>query len=115
VKLLFDENLSPKLVQLLAGDFPGSVHVHDIGLGGADDKTIWRHAADNGFLIVSKDSDFHGWSTLYAFPPKVIWLWTGNCSTGKIANLLRSNAAFIAEFRNNERDSCAALAFKHIF
>jgi predicted nuclease of predicted toxin-antitoxin system len=54
VKLLFDENLSPKLVQLLAGDFPGSVHVHDIGLGGADDKTIWRHAADNGFLIVSK-------------------------------------------------------------
>src|SRR6266446_7338094 len=76
----------------------------------------------NGFLIVSKDSDFHGWSTLYAFPPKVIWLWTGNCSTEKIASLLRSNAAFIAEFGNNERDSLcctnksgAEAAFKHMF
>ena len=39
----------------------------------ADDKTIWRYAADNGLLIVSRDSDFHGWSTLYGFPPKVIW------------------------------------------
>jgi predicted nuclease of predicted toxin-antitoxin system len=67
VKLLFDENLSAKLVQLLADDFLGSVHVHDVGLGGADDKTIWRYAADKGLLIVSKDSDFHGWSTLYGF------------------------------------------------
>ena len=97
MKLLFDENLSPKLVQLLADDFSGSVHVHDIGLGGADDKTIWRYAADNGLLIVSKDSDFHGWSTLYGFPPKVIWLWTGNCLTEKIASLLQFNAEHIIE------------------
>ena len=54
MKLLFDENLSPKLVKLLADDFPGSVHVHDIGLGGADDKTIWRYAANNVLLIVSR-------------------------------------------------------------
>ena len=54
MKLLFDENLSPKLVQLLADDFPESVHVHDIGLSGADDKTIWRYAADNGLLIVAR-------------------------------------------------------------
>jgi predicted nuclease of predicted toxin-antitoxin system len=109
VKLLCDENLSPKLVQLLASDFPGSVHVHDIGLGGADDKTIWHHAANNGFMIISKDSDFHGWSTLYGFPPKVILLWTGNCSTEKIVILLRSNATFIAEFENNESDSLLVL------
>ena len=109
MKLLFDENLSPKLVQLLADDFPGSVHVHDIGLGGADDKTIWRYAADNGLLIVSKDSDFHGWSTLYGFPPKVSWLWTGNCSTERISSLLQFNAAFIAEFGNNESDSLLVL------
>ena len=66
-------------------------------------------AADNGLLIVSKDSDFHGWSTLYGFPPKVIWLWTGNCSTEKIASLLQFNAAFIAEFENNESDSLLVL------
>jgi predicted nuclease of predicted toxin-antitoxin system len=75
----------------------------------ADDKTIWRYAADNGLLIVSRDSDFHGWSTLYGFPPKVIWLRTGNCSTEKIASLLQFNAAFIAEFTDNERDSLLVL------
>ena len=78
-------------------------------LGETDDKTIWHHAANNGFMIISKDSDFHGWSTLYGFPPKVIWLWTGNCSTEKIAILLRSNAAFIAQFENNESDSLLVL------
>ena len=32
VKLLLDENLSPKLIRRLADVFPGSVHVHDCGL-----------------------------------------------------------------------------------
>jgi len=31
MKLLFDENLSPKLVQALADIFPDSVHVDRIG------------------------------------------------------------------------------------
>jgi len=31
VKLLFDENLSPRLVQLLANEYPGSAHVHGVG------------------------------------------------------------------------------------
>jgi predicted nuclease of predicted toxin-antitoxin system len=32
MKLLFDENLSPKLVAALADIFPNSAHVHEIGL-----------------------------------------------------------------------------------
>ena len=101
---------SPKLVQLLAGDFPGSVHLHDVGLGGADDKTIWRYAADKGLLIVSRDSVFP-WleHALRLSAEGVIWLRTGNCSTEKIASLLQFNAAFIAEFGNNESDSLLML------
>jgi len=30
VKLLFDENLSARLVELLAPEFPGSVHVEQV-------------------------------------------------------------------------------------
>jgi len=58
MKLLFDENLSPKLPGLLVAKFPGSQHVRELGLKGRTDEEIWRYAGDNGFAIVSKDKDF---------------------------------------------------------
>jgi predicted nuclease of predicted toxin-antitoxin system len=44
VKLLFDENVSYKLVAELASDYPGSAHVRDVGLKGVDDGLIWDYA-----------------------------------------------------------------------
>ena len=58
MKLLF-ENLSPKMVMVLADVFPGSAHVDRIGLGGGSDDDVWRYAKENGFMSVSKDSDFY--------------------------------------------------------
>jgi predicted nuclease of predicted toxin-antitoxin system len=49
MKLLFDENLSPKMVAALADIFPDSAHVDRIGLGGGSDDNVWRYAKDNGF------------------------------------------------------------------
>ncbi|MGM0575655.1 MAG: DUF5615 family PIN-like protein [Myxococcota bacterium] len=98
MKLLFDQNLSPRLVRALEEVFPGSDHVRNVGLGAADDETIWRHAADNGFAIVSKDADFHQMSFLYGPPPKVVWLRVGNCSTDAFEARLRARAADIARF-----------------
>ena len=57
MKLLVDENLSPRLVGMLGDLFPGSVHVHYVGLGGDDDGAVWSYAKMHGFSIVSKDSD----------------------------------------------------------
>jgi len=37
VKLLFDENLSPRLVEKLAADYPGSLHVRSVELRGKED------------------------------------------------------------------------------
>lgn len=59
MKLLFDENLPPRLVAGLSDVFPGSVHVRDVGLSRATDAAIWGYARDHGLTIVSKDSDFH--------------------------------------------------------
>lgn len=59
MRLLFDQNLSFKLVRLLADVYPDSVHVRDLQLVEADDLTIWRYAAERELAIVSKDSDFH--------------------------------------------------------
>ena len=58
MKLLFDENVSPKLVGLIEAAFPESAHVYDPGLRGATDRPIWDHARNNGFTIVSTDDDF---------------------------------------------------------
>jgi predicted nuclease of predicted toxin-antitoxin system len=74
MKLLFDQNLSPKLVTRLANLFPDSSHVHSVGLDCADDDTVWKHARLNGFAFVTKDEDYNNLSVLRGSPPKVIWL-----------------------------------------
>ena len=63
MRLLFDENLSPRLPALLVDEYPESVHVRDVGLASAGDDEVWTYAANNRFTIVSKDSDFHQRST----------------------------------------------------
>ena len=88
--LLFDANLSHKLVRVLASEFPGSAHVREVDLREADDRQIWEHARVHGFVIVSKDADFRERSYLEGFPPKVVWLDVGNAGTAAIATLLRS-------------------------
>ncbi len=47
MRLLFDQNLSFRLVRLLADIYPDSVHVRDLDLLEADDAAIWRHAAEH--------------------------------------------------------------------
>jgi predicted nuclease of predicted toxin-antitoxin system len=53
VKLLFDQNLSPRLVDLLVDVFPESLHVQSAGLGRAMDEVVWRFALKHGFTIVT--------------------------------------------------------------
>jgi len=109
VKLLFDENLSPRLPEGLAEAYPGSVHVHDCRLGSAEDSAIWQYAEENGFTIVSKDSDFQERSILLGQPPKIIWLRAANCSTGEIENLLRAAFPVIQRFIQKGEESCLVL------
>lgn len=58
MKLLFDQNLSPKLVNWLADLYPGSSHVLSLGLDCASDQAIWESAWDHGYAIVTKDADY---------------------------------------------------------
>jgi predicted nuclease of predicted toxin-antitoxin system len=88
VKLLFDENLSPRLVQRLEPAYPGSAHVDLVGLHGKTDAEIWEFAGRETYTIVSKDNDFRQLSVLYGTPPKVVWLSVGNVGTAAIADLL---------------------------
>jgi predicted nuclease of predicted toxin-antitoxin system len=110
VKLLFDENLSARLVELLAAEFPGSTHV-DRALGrGRPDADVWRHAIEESFAIVSKDSDLRQRAFLSGPPPKVIWLAVGNAGTQQILELLRARAAEVNQFGDSASESLLVLA-----
>lgn len=110
MKCLFDENLSPELVRLVADLFPESVHVRDVGLKSADDPAVWQYARENGLIIVSKDSDLHQRSFVFGHPPKLVWVRLGNCSTSDVERLLRLNFAAIAVFDADPEASFLALS-----
>jgi predicted nuclease of predicted toxin-antitoxin system len=98
MRLLFDQNLSARLVLLLADLYPNSAHVRLLGMIDADDAIIWEYAGQHGLLIVSKDSDFYHRAMRYGPPPKVIWIRAGNCTTERIAELLREHYDAVAGF-----------------
>ncbi len=102
MRLLFDQNISPRLVRLLSDVYPECSHVHYLDMGTASDTEVWNYAAEHEYTIVSKDADFHQRSLLLRAPPKVIWIRQGNCSVAETADLLRERfhageeAAFLA-------------------
>ncbi|MHC4974662.1 MAG: DUF5615 family PIN-like protein [Planctomycetota bacterium] len=110
MKLLFDENLSPRLVEALSGEYPGSAHVTAVGLRGGSDGQIWEHARDRGFTIVSKDTDFRDRSFVEGFPPKIIWLDVGNAGTSAILSLLQREGRRIEGFEKQEEASLLILS-----
>ncbi|MFB1486344.1 MULTISPECIES: DUF5615 family PIN-like protein [unclassified Thiocapsa] len=98
MKLLLDQNLSPRLTDLLADIYPECIHVRELGMARASDTQIWLYAAEQGFTIVSKDADFRQRSLVLGAPPKVIWLRIGNCSVAESAALLRNRFVMIRRF-----------------
>ena len=92
MRLLLDENLSDRVIPRIVDLYPESLHVKALGLVSTDDGIIWEYAKSNGFMIVSKDADFHQRSILYGHPPKFIYLRIGNSPTSKITQILMDNA-----------------------
>ena len=106
MKLLFDENVSRRLVGRLAVLYPDSQHVDLVALKGQTDLGLWEYAARQGFTVVSKDDDFRQLSFVRGQPPKVIWLDVGNAGTAAIAELLRSERERVERFERCKRRRC---------
>lgn len=92
-KLLFDQNLSPRLASRLADLYPDSSHVSLAGLDRASDGALWVYAQANDYILVTKDIDFNDMSVLRGFLPKVLWLRLGNCTTRDVEQALRRGFA----------------------
>lgn len=97
MKLLLDQNLSRRILKQLQPHYPDSSQVALLKMDKSDDIEIWEYARKNGFIIVTKDSDFQELSVLKGEPPKVIWLKCGNKSKQYIADLLIQNKTRIEE------------------
>jgi len=101
MKLLFDEGLSPRLVELLRDLFPNSESALRNGLAGAGDLAILEYASSQDFILISTDSDFKGLLNRIS-GAKVIILRSCNYPTEVAAEVLRRNAIRIAELPGSE-------------
>jgi len=114
MKLLFDQNISHRILSLLPEQFRDASSIKKEGLTNASDFEIWEYAKTNNFIIVTQDSDFNDLSLIYGTPPKVIWLRLGNLKTPQIVEILNRKNAEIQEFLSNEYGCFEILSPKYI-
>jgi predicted nuclease of predicted toxin-antitoxin system len=101
MRLLFDESLSPRLIELLGDLFPEPESTLRNGLADAGDLRILEYASSGGFILVSTDSDFQGLSSLLP-SAKVVILRSCNYPTKVTAAVLRRNAIRIAALPDSQ-------------
>ena len=106
MKLLFDQNISHRILDKLPELFKESTSVKKEGLINETDKVIWEFVKLEGFVIVTRDSDFNDLTALYGFPPKIVWIRSGNLKTNDIADLLIRNFEAIQVFLEDENLGC---------
>lgn len=109
MRLLLDQNLSPRLATRLADLFPGTSHVSLHSLDQTSDEEVWEFARTHGLTLVTKDSDFSDIGVLRGFPPKVIWLRLGNCTTAQVEHLIRRHHPDIMQFEGDSDTGLLAL------
>ncbi len=108
MKLLFDQNISFRLIKKIARLYPEAKQVREIGLENATDWEIFEFAINNGYAIVTFDSDFCDLNNLNNFPIKIIWLRTGNITTKNPELIFKEKHGLIQSFLNEE-NACLEL------
>ncbi len=101
MKLLFDENISFRIVKKVQEVFLESRHVTDVRPRLKSDVSIFQYARANDFIIATFDEDFIDLQSLKGFPPKIIWLRMGNSSTLNVLHKLSENIQAIRDLSDN--------------
>lgn len=104
MKLLFDQNLSYRIINKINHRFPESRHVAALELERASDLEIWEYAKNHNYTIVTKDSDFNDLCTLKGFPPHIIWLRLGNSHSDTVAKALLQHADTIHQIISDAKE-----------
>jgi len=101
MKLLFDQNISFRLLRRIEVQYPEAKQVKELGLENSTDMQIWKYARFNHFTIVTFDADFFEIANLKGHPPKIIWLRTGNKTTPNLEKLFIEKRELIVDFISN--------------
>ena len=109
MRLLIDENLSEALVRALSPQFPDSLHVRLLNRGGASDREVWVLARETGSVLLTRDEDFLQFSVVHGWPPKVILLRIGNCSTRSVVARFLARAEIVRDFLEHPEAGLLAL------
>jgi predicted nuclease of predicted toxin-antitoxin system len=113
LKFLIDSNL-PYYFNLWNSD--NYLHQNDVDPN-ATDKDIWEFAKLNGYVIVTKDSDFSNKLMLEGPPPKIIHIKTGNQKMGDFHDSINKAWPIVLELLekhvliNVSRNSVEAVVF----
>lgn len=83
-----------------------SITVKKVGLINASDREIWEYAKLQEYIIVTQDSDFNDLNSLYGFPPKIIWIRTGNVKTQSVVDILSDYSDEIEKFIKDDKFGC---------
>lgn len=100
MRVPLDHNLPARLLPVLRSWawVTQAEHVSDLGWADADDRFIWKATSDRPTVIFTKDKDFGVLSATLGFPPKVVLLRVGNCSTVDLEKHMVHRAGDIAAF-----------------
>jgi predicted nuclease of predicted toxin-antitoxin system len=90
--ILIDQNLPRRATQVFEQFGLNAIHVSSVRLSGRPDQEIWRYAAMNDMVIVTKDLDF---SQIYDLalkkPVRVVILRVGNTTNSTLFPWLSAN------------------------
>ena len=96
MKFLVDAQLPPKLCEILETAGFSSVHVDSLPNGDeTSDRAICQHADIEGFIVVTKDSDFYHSHMILGQPNKLMMITTGNMKNRRLFDLIREYASVI--------------------
>ncbi len=106
MRLLFDQNISFRLIHRISDVFAEAKQVRDVGLENASDREIWDYAKSHSYTIVTFDSDFYDFSLVWGHPPKIVWLRTYDNTTQGVEALIRKHESTIRAFADNDELAC---------
>jgi len=109
MNLLFDQNISPRILKILPKQFSNCQQVRFAGLEDASDINIFQFAKENDLAVVTFDSDFVDLNAMYGTPPKIVYLNTGNLNTKNITELLLNNILKINHYLSSDSDEILEL------
>jgi predicted nuclease of predicted toxin-antitoxin system len=109
MKLLFDQNISHRILKKLPPELSECTQVRFAKLENSSDFEIFLFARENNFAIVTFDVDFVDLNAMHGTPPKIIYLNTGNLSTKNVAELIVSHLIVLKNYLDSDLNNILEL------